>query len=98
LERGTGEKERRFMKKKDRYTNKFASDNKINPKNLKVIEDFLPDPVDLASDKVKITLEIDKETYEFFQILALQNKTKYQPLIREVLRIYAKKFKSKLAS
>ena len=88
------------MKKKIKYSNKFSSEQKIDIKSLKVIKDFLPSPDELFSndEKVKITIEIDVETYTFFQNLALSVNKKYQPLIREILKQYAKKYKAKLAS
>lgn len=88
------------MKKKIKYSNKFSIDQKINERSLKVIKDFLPSPEELfpKEEKVKITIEIDVETYQFFQKLALSFDKKYQPLMREILRQYAKKYKNSLAS
>lgn len=89
-----------FMKKKIKYTNKFSKEQNINAKFLKDIKDFLPSPEELfpKNEKVKITLEIDVETYQFFQKLANSIDQKYQPLIREILKEYAKKYKNRLAS
>ena len=89
-----------FMKKKTKYSNKFSNENKINARSLKIIKDFLPSPEDLfpKEEKVKITIEIDVETYQFFQKLALSLDKKYQPLMREILRQYARKYKNRLAS
>ncbi len=94
-----GEMERNFMKKKIKYSNKFEKDQKINVKDLKIINDFLPSPNELflKDEKVKITLEIDVETYQFFQNLAVSFNKKYQPLMREILKQYARKYK-KLAA
>ena len=88
------------MKKKIRYSNKFSNENKISAKSLKVIKDFLPTPEELfpKDEKVKITIEIDVETYQFFQQLALSYDKKYQPLMREILRQYARNYKNRLAS
>jgi hypothetical protein len=88
------------MKKKIKYTNKFGNENQLSAKNLKVIEDFLPKPDELFSkdSKIKITIEIDLDTYDFFQKLASTYDKKYQPIIREILKTYAKKYKNKLAS
>ena len=87
------------MKKKIKYSNKFEKDQKINVKDLKIINDFLPSPNELflKDEKVKITLEIDVETYQFFQNLAVSFNKKYQPLMREILKQYARKYK-KLAA
>jgi hypothetical protein len=91
---------KKFMKKKIKYSNKFSKDQKVKMKDLSVVKDFLSSPEELfgKEEKVKITLEIDVETYQFFQKLAVEYDQKYQPLIREVLKEYAKKFKNKLAS
>lgn len=95
-----GAMDRTYMKKKIKYTNEFSKEHKISPKSLKIVNDFLPSPKELFSkdDKIKITIEIDIETYEFFQKLATTFDKKYQPLIREILKQYAKKYKNKLAS
>lgn len=88
------------MKKKVKYSNKFEKEQKIDGKNLKIIKDFLPSPDELflKEEKVKITIEVDVETYQFFQKLALSFNKKYQPLMREILKQYARKYKSRLAS
>ena len=87
------------MKKKVKYSNKFGKEQKIDGKNLKIIKDFLPSPDELflKEEKVKITIEVDVETYQFFQKLALSFNKKYQPLMREILKQYARKYKSRLA-
>lgn len=95
MAQGFGDQEKKYMKKKIKYSNKFATDQKINSKDLKVIKDFLPSPDELflKDEKVKITIEIDVETYQFFQKLALSFNKKYQPLMREILKQYARKYK-----
>lgn len=63
---------------------------------LTIVPDFLPPPEKLLpkSEMQKVTIEIDKETVDFFRD---QAKTvsggKYQRMMREVLRIYARKYK-----
>lgn len=62
--------------------------------NLQKIADFLPPPGELApQDEVaKITLTVDVDTIEFFKEMADNYGTKYQRMMREVLKGYAKKF------
>ena len=58
------------------------------------VDDFLPPPDELfrENEKIKITIEIDGETLEFFRKHAAQSGGKYQRLIREVLKHYAQKY------
>jgi uncharacterized protein (DUF4415 family) len=58
------------------------------------VENFLPPPEELfpKSEKKKITLEIDDDTVSFFKSKAKQTGTKYQKMMREVLKGYAKKY------
>ncbi|MGB7623172.1 MAG: CopG family transcriptional regulator [Terriglobia bacterium] len=75
------------MKRKIRYTDEPMDE-------LKVIDDFLPPPEQLASreDKVKITIALSKASVEFFKMAAKENKTQYQKMIRGLLDYYAAKF------
>lgn len=77
------------MKKK---TSKRKSDEPIG--NLKKISDFLPPPDKLiaSEDKRKITLVLDDATVESFKAMASENGIKYQRMMREVLKGYAKKY------
>lgn len=76
------------MKKKT----KRKSDEPIG--DLKRISDFLPPPEQLIAqeEKKKITLVLDESTIESFKSLASENGTKYQRMMREVLKGYAKKY------
>jgi uncharacterized protein (DUF4415 family) len=58
------------------------------------VENFLPPPEELfpKSEKKKVTLEIDDDTVSFFKSKAKQTGTKYQKMMREVLKGYAKKY------
>lgn len=60
------------------------------------IEDFLPAPEELfpKSEKQKITLEVDAEIVDFYKASARKQGTKYQRMMREVLKSYAKKYGS----
>ncbi len=58
------------------------------------IPDFLPPPSQLIHPKqstVKITLELTKDSVDFFKREAKKNKAKYQTMIRQVIDIYARK-------
>ena len=59
-----------------------------------IMEDFLPPPEKLfpRTEKQKITLEIDERTVSYFKAKAKQTGTKYQKMMREVLKGYAKKY------
>lgn len=62
--------------------------------DLKHVADFLPPPSELLpkEDAQKITLSIDSDTVDFFRRMAKKNGTKYQRMMREVLKGYAKKY------
>ena len=59
------------------------------------IADFLPSPEELLprEEAVKITLSVDAETLQFFKAVAKGTGTKYQRMMREVLKGYAKRYK-----
>lgn len=58
------------------------------------VADFLPPPEELIPDEevIKITIAVDKETLQFFKGAAAKTGAKYQRMIREVLKGYAKKY------
>ena len=62
---------------------------------LKKIADFLPAPAKLVQKEhiTKITLAVDEETVRFFKASAKTHGTKYQKMMREVLKTYAGHFK-----
>lgn len=62
---------------------------------LKRVADFLPAPSKLIQKEhvTKITLAVDDETVEFFKSTAKSLGTKYQKMMREVLKTYAGHFK-----
>jgi predicted DNA binding CopG/RHH family protein len=64
--------------------------------NLKRVADFLPPPNELlpSEEALKITLSIDSETVAFFKEMAEKNGTKYQRMMREVLKGYARRYAS----
>ena len=73
------------MKKRIRYDEDMPSDN------ARIIENFLPPPEELILPNVpvKIILILDKLSVEFFKDKAKRHGTKYQRMMREVLRRYA---------
>jgi len=75
------------MKKKKR------SDEPVG--SLTRVADFLPSPAQLIPKEhlKKITLTVDDETVNFFKATAKNLGTKYQKMMREVLKNYAGHFK-----
>ncbi len=74
------------MKKKIKYTEGPMGE-------LRVIEDFLPPPEQLAlkEDNVKITISLNKGSVDFFKQEAQKHRTSYQKMIRRLLDWYASK-------
>ncbi|MBV2167556.1 MAG: hypothetical protein KUL82_02505 [Bdellovibrio sp.] len=58
------------------------------------VPDFLPPPEILfkSDERIKITIEIEESTLEFFKDQANKTGNKYQRLMRQVLKQYAKKY------
>ncbi len=75
------------MSKKTKYTNEPLG-------RLRVIDDFLPSPNQLAlkDDIVKVTISLKKSSVDFFKDIAKENHTQYQKMIRELLDVYASKY------
>ena len=59
-----------------------------------VITDFLPPPDQLVlkEETVRITLNLNKKSVDFFKLRARENGIPYQRMIRKVLDIYAERF------
>jgi predicted DNA binding CopG/RHH family protein len=59
--------------------------------NLKVVQDFLPSPEQLAlkDEKVKVTISLSKASLQFFKAQAEKHHTAYQRMIRNLLDAYA---------
>jgi hypothetical protein len=72
------------MKKKIKYTNGEIG-------NYKVIPDFLPPPDQLVKREtnVKVTINLRKDSVDFFKTVAKKNHSKYQKVIRGLLTSYA---------
>lgn len=83
LEPAFGERERKSMNNKTKYTDEPMDD-------VKIIEDFLPSPQELAlkEETVKITIALSKRSVDFFKDQASNYKTQYQKLIRRLLDEY----------
>ncbi|MBN1760532.1 MAG: hypothetical protein JW863_19540 [Chitinispirillaceae bacterium] len=80
------------MKRKIRYT-----DGPIG--EYKVISDFLPSPEQLIKKEtnVKVTINLRKDSVDFFKEIAKKNKIQYQKVIRGLLNSYADSFSHKKA-
>lgn len=72
------------MKGKIKYT-----DEPIG--KLRVIDDFLPSPEELAlkEETVKVTISLSKTSVEFFKKEAKKHNTQYQKMIRRLLDEYS---------
>jgi len=81
------------MTKKTKY-----SDGPVS--NLRLIDDFLPDPADLAfkEDNVKVTIGLSRRSVEFFKAQAGKHHTQYQKMIRRLLDVYAMRHRGTAAS
>ena len=75
--------------KKVKYTKGPDLDDAIEISNV------IPSPEEIARAKnsVRVTMELDKETVDFFKGQANKFNDKYQRMIREVLKKYADKFR-----
>ena len=71
------------MKKKIKYTNEPLD-------NVKIIDDFLPSPGELAfnEEQVKVTIGLSKAAVNFFKKEAKKHHTQYQKMIRNLLDLY----------
>jgi len=79
-----GGKEKRYMKTKIKYSNEPLG-------KLKIVDDFLPPPEDLAfkEENVKVTITLSKASIEFFKKEAKKQHVQYQKMIRRLLDLYA---------
>lgn len=71
------------MKKKTEYTDEPLGD-------IRVIDDFLPPPEELAfrEETTKVTIGLSKSSIEFFKREAGKHGTQYQKMIRRLLDLY----------
>jgi predicted DNA binding CopG/RHH family protein len=72
------------MKAKTKYTNEPLG-------RLRIIEDFLPPPAELAfsQQSIKVTIALSKASVDFFKKEAKKHGTQYQKMIRRLLDVYA---------
>ena len=72
------------MKGKIKYTDESMGE-------VKVVEDFLPSPEELAlkDETVKVTIALSKSSIDFFKNEAKKHNTQYQKMIRRLLDEYA---------
>ena len=72
------------MKEKIKYTNESMG-------KVKVVEDFLPSPEELAlkDETVKVTIALSKTSIDFFKNEARKHNTQYQKMISRLLDEYA---------
>ena len=71
------------MNKRIKYTDEPLGD-------VKVVDDFLPSPSELAfkEDTVKVTIGLSKASIDFFKKQAKTHHTQYQKMIRRLLDFY----------
>jgi predicted DNA binding CopG/RHH family protein len=71
------------MRKRTKYTDEPLGE-------LRVIDDFLPSPKELAfrDEQVKVTIGLSKTAVDFFKREARQHHTQYQKMIRRLLDAY----------
>ena len=57
---------------------------------VKIVEDFLPSPEELAmkEETVKVTIMLSRSSVEFFKEKATENQMAYQKMIRKLLDSY----------
>ena len=62
--------------------------------NLTRVKDILPPPEQLVvpEDTIKVTLLLSKSSIRFFKQKAVQHRTKYQRMLRELVDRYAEQF------
>lgn len=72
------------MKKKIKYTDEPMGE-------LRIIDDFLPKPEQLAlkEENIKITISLNKASVDFFKKKAKEQHTSYQKMIRRLIDWYA---------
>ena len=71
------------MRKRTKYTDEALGE-------VRVIDDFLPSPEELAfcDEQVKVTIGLSKTAVDFFKQEAKRHHTQYQKMIRRLLDAY----------
>jgi len=82
--RATGEREKRYMRNRIKYSDEPMGEPVV-------IKDFLPRPEELApkEENVKITISLNKSSVDFFKRKAKEHHTSYQKMIRRLIDWYA---------
>ena len=82
-----GEKGKRSMKKKIKYTEEPLGE-------LRTVKDFLPPPEQLVlkEEHVKVIISLNKSSVEYFKKEAQKHHTSYQRMIRRLLDWYASQY------
>lgn len=77
------------MKRKEKAKDANKPKGRLVP-----VSDFLPSPEELlpSEETIKITIALDSDTLKFFRKYADKAGLKYQRIIREVLKGYARKY------
>ncbi len=79
------------MKKKIRYTDEPLGE-------VLIVKDFLPPPNRILFKKdenIKVTINLNKSSVEFFKQLAKKNNVQYQKVIRNLLDYYATSYEKR---
>ena len=79
-----------------KHESERESDYEMPKGRVRVIKDYLPPPSELIyppSKTVKITIEVNQSSVEFFKAQAMKHHTKYQKMIRELLDKYVSQHK-----
>jgi predicted DNA binding CopG/RHH family protein len=76
------------MRNRTRYT-----DERIG--KLRVVDDFLPPPDQLAlkEQNVKVTISLSRDSVDFFKKEAAARRTSYQKMIRRIIDLYASRYR-----
>ncbi len=84
-----GERGKRFMKKKIKYSKGEIGE-------VEIVNDFLPSPKNLVlkNDSVKITISLSKDSVNFFKSQASKHHIPYQKMIKTLLDKYANHYKA----
>jgi predicted DNA binding CopG/RHH family protein len=71
------------MKKRIHYTDEPMGD-------LRIVKNFLPPPDKLVFKRksVKVTMELDAESVDFFKKIAHRRQVPYQVMIRNLINLY----------
>ncbi len=64
---------------------------------VEIVKDFLPTPEDLVfrEENIKVTLNLNKSSVEYFKKLAKDNGSQYEKMIRELPDSYTSRFPQK---